>query len=153
MLLRTTFALSCTLFAIPFSAGLADVESDTLHNNFYQDEPQHTCDGSPSCIENFSASQQKSTVITNIHCSFHTVAGAQFWVAEIHTTHAALNVIVPVDFSEGRGITKRGVSPLLILRTFEMVQRAVKRAAIPMLQSAYTSIAPSGRTSFHWEQA
>ncbi len=104
---------SSLMLLVPFSVGLADVESDTLHNNTYQEASVSTNCTSIGCALIFPPTQHATTVITNINCSFYVTAGAQVSTALLYTEKApSRGANVPVYFlgNQGSSYTALGIN-------------------------------------------
>jgi hypothetical protein len=77
MRVENAIALSCALLTTPFATSFADVESDTLHGNTYQDSAFVQYCSDYGCNLSFAPTTHDTTAITMVSCSFTVDAAAQ----------------------------------------------------------------------------
>ena len=78
---RNAIALLCALLIAPFSISSADVESDTLHGNTFQEYANGGC-AYETCGLYLAPTQHITTAVTAVSCSFGLQSGAQVLIAQ-----------------------------------------------------------------------
>lgn len=83
-MIKPAAALS-VLLVVPFSATLADdQQTETLHNNSFQESAGLACGYSP-CTVSFAATTHVNTAITGVSCSFLVPSGSQVHSVSLST--------------------------------------------------------------------
>jgi hypothetical protein len=102
--MKTALTLCFLLTAAPLSISQADdQQTETLHNNYYQDVAKGNGVCQTQCTLFFSATQHVTTVVTAVSCSFQIPSGTQILYAQLGNpiSNAAFNL--PIIYTGGAG--------------------------------------------------